>query len=231
MFRPAPHDRPSSPRCSRRSGERAFLRAAGTARARRELGVRPRGGRERGRRHLFRPEPFQCPHARGQLHGGRPARADGVPPPARGARLRDVQHAYLSRRTRRRRGLPARDHRRRGRRRHRAGHRRVPADPAAFSGLSHSRVHPDDRHQRGGRGVRARSGLSARRPGAGVFHPRDRSDPRGTGGAQRSLAPGGVRPRRAVRGVFRVSASPARRWAGARPTGASARRRAGCPTT
>ena len=53
-------------------------------------------GKRRGR-HLLRPEPVQRPDAGRQLHRGRPARADGVSPPARRARLRDVQHAHFSR--------------------------------------------------------------------------------------------------------------------------------------
>ena len=90
--------------------------------------------------------------------------------PARGARVRDVQHARLPRRTRRRRGLPARGHRRRGGRGHRAGRGHLPVDPAAVARFPDPRVHANDCDQRGGGGVRARARLPTRGAGARMFH-------------------------------------------------------------
>ncbi len=48
-------------------------------------------------------------------------------------------------------GIPARHHRRRGGRGHRAGRGHLPVDPAAVARFSDPRLHADDRHQRGGR--------------------------------------------------------------------------------
>ena len=176
---------------------------AGTARPGGKLGVCPRGGRERRGRHLLRAEPLQCPDARGQLHRGGFTCPDGVSAPARGAWLRDLQHPRLCRRTARRRGLPAGDHRRRGGCRHRAGRGNLPPDPPPVAGLSDPRFHADDRHQRGGRGVRARPRLPVGRPGARVFGAGNRRDPCDPGVAANVAPLGGVRAWRAVRGVLR----------------------------
>ena len=81
---------------------------AGAPRPGGELGVRPRRGGERGGCDLLRPAAIQRAAAGGQFHRGRSAGADGLPPPARRAGLRDHEHAHLHRRTRSRRGPAAR---------------------------------------------------------------------------------------------------------------------------
>ena len=57
----------------------------------------------------------------------------------------------------------------------------LPLDPDAFARFSHSRLHPDDRHQRGGSGICPRTGLQPRRAGARMFGPGNRKDQRRPG--------------------------------------------------
>ena len=57
------------------------------------------------------------------------------------------------------RGLPARDHRRRRRRGHRAGCGHLPADPGAVAGFPDPLLDADDDHERRGLEFAARTGL------------------------------------------------------------------------
>ena len=76
----------------------------------------------------------------------------------------------------------------------------MPLDPDAFARFSHPRLHPDDRHQRGGRGICPRTGLQSGRAGARMFGPGNREDPRRPG---RRAAAGGVCAWRPLRRLFR----------------------------
>src|ERR1039457_6443260 len=87
------NDRRILKRINRQSaiGNRQYV--AGTAGARRRLGLREGRRRKRRRRDLFWPRKIQCANAGAELHRGGFAKADGISAPARRARLRHAQHA------------------------------------------------------------------------------------------------------------------------------------------